>query len=304
MADVFEKLIGSVAFGRTRHAYLLTGSDPEHTAQAARKLASQILYGRQAIKELAEDPDYLEINGGVAIARFRDEIQPEIYREAYTDRGRTVAFLSANLLSQMVQNAMLKVLEEPPEATHFILTGNEYGILPTIRSRCTVVRCPSPGKAAVMTRLMEERVSEMRAAELAAMSGCVTGRALRLNSDEAFFRMRKELYAAFISALNGRPVFGFTRAKREREDWAEAAELLLLFAHDMLSVACGAEPEHCPDFASEIKKLGLHFTIGDIGCIIDRITDAARRTATNASGAAAFDRLFAEAADIGRNVKN
>ena len=48
--------------------------------------------------------------------------------------------------------------------------------------------------------------------------------------------------------------------------------------------------------SKEIKKLCTHFTIRDIGCIIDLITDTAKRAATNASGGAVFDKLFADAA--------
>ena len=295
MSELFDRIERSIISGRARHAYLLTGNDPLYTTEAARGLASVLLYGTKDLARLSQDADHVEVNGSIPIGRFRDEIQPEIYRETFGGR-RTAAFLSADQLSQMVQNAMLKVLEEPPENTYFILTGNEYGILPTIRSRCTVVRCPMPDLAQIKRELIARGADADTADSLARQSGCVSGRALRLLDDEAFAKMRKELYSAFIAALCGRPDFRFCRAKRERTDWAEATELLLLFAHDMLRSACGDGAEYCTDFASEIKKLCTHFTIGDIGCIIDLITEAARRTATNASGGAVFDKLFADVA--------
>lgn len=298
MSDLIEKLEYSVAAGRARHAYLLAGTDTAKTDATAKALASLLLFGSRNTARLFDEPDYTELDGSISIAQFRDEIQPEIYRETYGKSCRVVYFKSSHLLSQMVQNAMLKVLEEPPAGTYFILTGNEHGILPTIRSRCTVVRCPGSSAREIAEALISRGASREDAERYAAMSGHDTGRALRLCRDEQYRAMRAELYPAFIASLSGTPDFKYSRKKRERNDWSESAELLLLFAHDMLASACGFEPEYCKDFASEIKKLSLHFTIGEIGCIIDKITEAAMRTATNAGGGAVFDRLFAEAAEV------
>jgi len=298
MDDIIARLEASAANGRARHAYLLTGPDTDRTDGVARVVASILLFGHKDVKRLADEPDYTELDGSISIAQFRDEIQPEIYRETYGKACRVVVFRNANLLSQMVQNAMLKVLEEPPASTHFILTGNEYGILPTIRSRCTIVRCPAPQPEALKQQLLSAGASSDEALRYSIMSGGVTKRAVRLYTDEQYRAMRQELYKGFLSALNGKPDYRFTKAKRERTDWIECTELLLLLAHDMLCAACGLKAEYCPDFAEATKKLGLYFTIGDIGCIIDMLTDAARRMVTNAGGGAVMDRLLSQAAEF------
>ncbi len=46
----------------------------------------------------------------------------------------------ADLMTPQAQNALLKTLEEPPDNTYFLLTGNEAGLLPTVCSRCSIVR--------------------------------------------------------------------------------------------------------------------------------------------------------------------
>ena len=92
------------------HAYLLTGNDPDMTDSAARRAASLMLYSGDDTERLKIDPDYMEYSGNISISEFRDVIRPEIYRETYSKAGRIVVFRQANLLSQMVQNAMLKVL--------------------------------------------------------------------------------------------------------------------------------------------------------------------------------------------------
>ena len=298
MNDLISRLEASVAAGRARHAYLLAGVDIERADGIARGIASLLLLGNKDIARLSELPDYIELEGSISIAQFRDEIQPEIYRETYESRCRAVVFRSADRLSQMVQNAMLKVIEEPPTDTYFILTGNEYGILPTICSRCTIVRCPAARPVEIARELTAIDVSEADAEAYAKMSGCITKRALRLASDEGFRAMRRELYSAFIKALQGAPDFAFTKAKRDRADWMEACELLLLFTHDMLACACGQGVEFCPDYEAEIKKLSSHFTIGKISSIINKLTESCERASSNASGGAVFDRLFADTAMI------
>ena len=304
MNDLIGKLEYSITKGRARHAYLFTGADSDLTLSIAKTVAALILNGDRNVKRLEEQPDLMLFDGGISISQFRDEIQPEIYRESYGKTGRVVIFRGADRLSQMVQNAMLKVIEEPPANTYFILTGNEYGILPTIRSRCTVVRCPAADRMSIENELLKLGVSQAEARSYAAMSGYMTGRAVRLCADEQFRSFRKELYSAFISAMKGVPDYRVTKAKRERADWSEGVELLLLFAHDLLCCACSTQAEYCRDYADEIKKLSLHFTIGDIGCIIDKLTECGSRTASNASGGAAFDRLLSETAALALSKKN
>ena len=303
MNELLKKLEDSILEGRTLHAYLISGNDPGVTDAAALNAASLMLYGRKDHVRLKNDPDYLEYSGSVAIGEFRDVIRPELYRETYGKAGRVAVFLSAEQLSIMVQNAMLKVLEEPPEDTYFILTGNEYGILPTIRSRCMVIRCADQDVSAAREVLIEAGCDAERASENALYSGGVAARALRMYSDDCAWSLRDGVISAFFSSLAGVPDFKWTKVKRDRSDFVESNETLLILCHDLERVACGMEPEFCTDKAKIIKKFGSRVTIGQIGCIIDRLKENAQRLSVSAAGGACFDRLFAELAAIGRRSR-
>ncbi|WP_456402628.1 DNA polymerase III subunit delta' [Hydrogenimonas sp.] len=55
-----------------------------------------------------------------------------------SDRDR-ILLLTALRFTPIAQNKLLKILEEPPEKTHFILmTPSKSGLLPTIRSRLVI----------------------------------------------------------------------------------------------------------------------------------------------------------------------
>lgn len=303
MNELQERLENSILAGRALHAYLFSGVDPDMTAGAARRAASLIHYARKDLSRLANDPDHFEYEGTVSVSDFRDVIRPEIYRETFGKNGRTVIFKNAHLLSQMVQNAMLKVLEEPPERTHFILTGNEYGILPTIRSRCMIIRFPASDVEEVKHTLMAEGASEEEAERYAYMSGGIAARARALYSDEGFRELRSSVISAFLAAMAGAPDLARTKVKRDKAEFSECGEILLLAAHDMLLLKCGLEAEYCRDRASELAKASSRFTIGEISSIIDRLRDNAERLASNASGASAFDRLYAEIGALGLKAR-
>lgn len=296
MNELLQKLESSILAGRALHAYLISGTDSESLTQAARRAAALMLYRGPDPERLANDPDYMEYTGAVAIAEFRDVIRPEIYRETYSPAGRIVTLLQAEQLSPMVQNAMLKVLEEPPANTHFILTGNEYGILQTIRSRCMVIRLGTEDRDAARNALLAAGADNDEAERYAAYAGYTAARAVRLYSDEAAMELRQSIYEAFFASVAGMPDYKWTKVKREKREYSEANELLLILCHDLLSVRCGGSAEFCRDQTDRIKKCAAHFTIGQISGIIDKLKDNAERLAVSPSGGACFDRMFSELA--------
>ena len=73
--------------------------------------------------------------------------------------GRRIALIeSADLMNEEAQNALLKTLEEPPSRTHVILAAAEDSrLMPTIRSRCAVIRLGLPD-AKQASELLGERL--------------------------------------------------------------------------------------------------------------------------------------------------
>ncbi len=60
--------------------------------------------------------------------------------------ARVVVIDPAEAMNAAAANALLKILEEPPASVYFILVSSQWRrLLPTIRSRCRMVRLPRPG---------------------------------------------------------------------------------------------------------------------------------------------------------------
>jgi len=68
-------------------------------------------------------------------------MQKKIFLKPVRSKTKAVILEDSQLLTIEAQNAMLKMLEEPPEHTIIILAADsEESLLPTIHSRCQIIR--------------------------------------------------------------------------------------------------------------------------------------------------------------------
>jgi hypothetical protein len=92
----------------------------------------------------------------ISIAQVREMQGRLAYAEA-SKRARVILILSAEAMPHEAANALLKILEEPPADTYFLLSSEDKaGLLPTILSRCTCLTAP-PMEAAALTAAVEEK---------------------------------------------------------------------------------------------------------------------------------------------------
>ena len=69
------------------------------------------------------------------------ELQAALMSKAGEGQWKVAVFLEAERLREEAQNCLLKILEEPPEETLLLLlTGKPQNLLPTVRSRCRILR--------------------------------------------------------------------------------------------------------------------------------------------------------------------
>jgi DNA polymerase-3 subunit delta' len=88
---------------------------------------------------------------------------------------RAVIIDPADDLEKGSANALLKSLEEPPAGTFFLLVAHRPGrLLPTIRSRCRILRF-APLNAQDMTRVLRESAPQADPATLAAAIAAADG---------------------------------------------------------------------------------------------------------------------------------
>jgi DNA polymerase III subunit delta' len=101
-------------------------------------------------------PDVIVLASDINIDDIRDAIQSAGYRP-FEGKRRVFVLDGADRLSSEIQNALLKTLEEPPPSSFFVLvTARPDSLLPTVLSRCPMLRF---GRlpAADLERLLQEQ---------------------------------------------------------------------------------------------------------------------------------------------------
>ncbi|MCZ6833482.1 MAG: DNA polymerase III subunit delta' [Acidobacteria bacterium] len=127
-------------------------------------------------------------------------------------------------------NALLKVLEEPPPGTSFILSSSRPDLLPdTIRSRCQTLAFLPPSRDETAEFLTGRGIPPEEAALRAALSGGRPGAALSLDA-EGGLGMRDGILAALEAAAGSDPMHAVTAAEALLPAAGEMPGLMALFA--------------------------------------------------------------------------
>jgi DNA polymerase III delta' subunit len=119
-----------------------------------------------------------QLNISIRLVRW---LRREMARPPFTARRRFFIILNAHQMAPPAANALLKILEEPQAATTIILTTDRPNtLLPTVRSRCRLVKFANIPAAELAGWLVNQRNVEPDTARLAAtMAEGSLGRALR-----------------------------------------------------------------------------------------------------------------------------
>lgn len=156
-----RELLAALAEDRLPHSLLLAGEAGCGAGFAARCLAADYLFpaGGQPARNTADGKlTQIDEKGELVTGIIREvlAVRPvgkmnqiniaqirtarrECFQSSLSADGRVILIQGADRMNQSAANALLKVLEEPPEGVLFLLTaGSQAAVLPTIRSRCSV----------------------------------------------------------------------------------------------------------------------------------------------------------------------
>lgn len=148
-------------------------------------------------KELAQFHDDPNVRNRVmqelSIAVIQSFLIAAAGRASSLGRGKVFVVRQAELMSIAAQNALLKTLEEPPPGVRIILTCRQSEqMLPTTRSRCSIVRFGLLPRDFVSSKLIEAGIETDEAEFWAAFTEGSIGRALRFAEGE-MFTVKKDL---------------------------------------------------------------------------------------------------------------
>src|SRR5262245_30539385 len=292
-----------VARGRLGHAYLFTGPPGVGKRLFAQELARSLLCENPPGPLDACDacPACVQVDAGTHPDFFPAARPPESLEfpidlmrtlcgqfalKSARGRGKVIVIDDADDLNQGSANCFLKTLEEPPPRSLLILVGTtRERQLPTVVSRCQVVRF-TPLKDDLVGELLEAQgVSDPALRErLIRLAGGSPGLALTL-ADPALWEMRGRL----IAGLTGRPVDSVDLSKawwsfvedagKESAAQRTRAQLVIRlvvdFLRDALAVAAGGQARRTgPEDAAALQDLARRTDVERLLELIERCLEA------------------------------
>ncbi|MGD2155673.1 MAG: DNA polymerase III subunit [Anaerolineales bacterium] len=273
-----DLLKGHLAQKRQRHAYLFTGPQGIGRRTLALRFA-QALNCPQPLApespcrtcrscqqiERMQHPDLSVVQsdqvGGILKVNQVRELLHNLVLAPYQSPHRIGLLLRFDEANPNAANALLKTLEEPPNHAVLILTAlDSESLLPTIVSRCEVIRLRPLPIDELMVGLQERwKLDPEQAFLLSHISGGRPGYALYLHHDTDLLNLRKTLLEDQRQLLKANRVERFDYANKlskDKSSFQMAIQIWISFWRDVLLRAAGSSaPFTNPDCEDQIQYL-------------------------------------------------
>jgi len=237
--------------------------DPEHPV--ARRIAASG-HADLLTVERGIDPKRKRLRGEIVVDDVR-EIAAFLRLTSGEGGWRIVVIDSADEMNRNATNALLKVLEEPPRQALLLLVCHAPGrLLPTIRSRCRLLRLEPPEEAEVVALLSQHRPALPlgEATALARLSEGSLGRAIDLADAGGI-----DLYRSLLGLLGDLPQLDgpalhrlAERVAASDDGWRTFVELLTGWLAQLVTRAAqdgnDTVPEIVPGEATLRRRLVTH----------------------------------------------
>ena len=305
----FETLLGneqlkknlsqSISSGHLSHFYLISGPAGSGKRTLAVSLAAAMLCKERekpcmrcaACRKVlsGNHPDFITVDDPekktVPVDLIR-QARSDMYIQPNEADRKIYLFPRAQDMGLPGQNALLKVLEEPPQYGVFLLlTDNPNKLLPTVRSRCRELKL-QPLPEQILLRQLEKEFPNAGREDLqaaAARSGGFLGQAKLLLEAGEQISPQTQLFLQGLGEKNGMALLQtlVPMEKWKRDALAETLSQWLELTENALFCRSGMET-----VSPHSRQLASQRTNGELNRVIDHLQKALRYTQSNVSPAA------------------
>lgn len=209
--NIIKYIQNAVSADAVSHAYILNGERGSGKKLLANLFAMSMLCEnrdedgdacgkcrscRQALS--GNNPDIIRVThekpNTISVDDIREQINNDVVIRPYSGKYKIYIIADADLMSVQAQNALLKTIEEPPQyAVIMLLTENAEVMLPTIRSRCVMMKLRNIKDQLVKKYLMEHmEIPDYKADVCVAFAQGNMGKAIMLANSEYFNEIKEE----------------------------------------------------------------------------------------------------------------
>lgn len=229
------------------------------------------------------------------------ELEREANFRPFEGAARVFIVEDADYMNEAASNALLKTLEEPPPASHLVLTtSNPTALLATIRSRCQIIRFAPVVVAEIENFLIEQESLPAADAQLLARTaqGSI-GRALAADVDT--YRGRREMMLSVLRALT----VSFDRAQllraaeelaaaKDRQEYEQRLDALETLIRDAWALNLGRPSETIVnrDILTQLQQIAGKLTSGQAAAWLSQIEELRGTLEVNINRRVASDALL------------
>jgi DNA polymerase-3 subunit delta' len=229
------------------------------------------------------------------------QIEKEANFRPFEGKARVFLIDEADKLNDASANALLKVLEEPPRTSHLILiTARPAMLLPTILSRCQMIRFAPLTPDEIQTHLTGNNLVDKKTAGIRARAaGGSMGRALA--GDLVTFTSQRKAMLKVLNAL----VLNNNRAEllrsaeqlneaQYKDEFEERLDVLETLIRDAWMLSLGVKSSQLvnEDLLSELQPISEELDSSRAANWILQIEDVREQLIVNVNRKATTDALF------------
>lgn len=274
--SVINSLEGDLKNKSYSHAYLFSGSKGIGKFSHAKNFARAILSDNaESVRFFSGIDDYEDAD--LFVVKKKDTIKKQDIEEIiensfskpFAASHKIVIIDDFDKVTPEGQNALLKTLEEPMDYLILILiSSNVRNILPTIISRCRILKFADLTQDRIEEFLLSKKVSERNARLFSRLSNGDVSLALRYSEDPELLSKREDVINMTDRIIrNTGFIFDEMKFfKDNKDDFKEILNLMIIWYLDLVYLKSARE-----DFIVNIDKIDL-LKLQDVS--IDRAVDS------------------------------
>lgn len=301
--NIIEYIQNAVREDKVSHAYILNGERGSGKKMLANLFARTLQCESHGTDpcgmchsciqmESGSHPDVIYVHhekpNSISVDDIRTQVNNDIMIKPYQGPYKIYIISEADLMTPQAQNALLKTIEEPPEyAVIFLLAENAQQLLPTITSRCVMLKLRNIRDTLIRKYLMEQMgVPDYKADMCAAFAQGNVGRAIMLANSEQFNELREEA----VQLLKYMPdmemeeiIKAIKRISAYKMEINDYLDIILIWYRDILLYKATQEVDKVvfKDQISFIKEAAKRSSYEGIETVIDALDKAKARLRAN-----------------------
>ncbi|MBQ8426063.1 MAG: hypothetical protein IJX17_08645 [Clostridia bacterium] len=301
-----------ISENRISHAYLFVSQDDNFLSSFIKKISIDLIN----INETENiDKNILRINnntfpdvkiyGQDKASQINVEVVSEILENAqvrpFEADKKVFVLLNVQNMNEASQNKILKLIEEPPKNTYFLMGASGVSrILQTILSRVKQIKLDEISNDKITNLLTEKGISLNNAQIFANCSNGNSTFAENLASNDGFIDFFDKVVSCFFDIKGSKDVLKyssiFTAKTVDKNDFFDIA---ILISRDLSMILAGkSELVVCKNVLTKLKVISSSLNLSAVATLISTCLESKKDLIFNANQTAVIDNFLFKLAEV------